>query len=248
MTDQWQFFPCAMGDNDAFVFVDVGVRDTIDQAPPLLARIRLTYKAPAPNGLPTDAEFDVVSALEDSIQDFADANGCWYVGRVTVAGHRYFHIYTALDESSWADFVAELGEKSGYELRLGFRDDPGHQSYLDELYPSGDDWQVISDLQVIDNLRKHGDDGSQERTVDHWAYFDSEAAARPFVEWATGNGFRFEAEHSRVTEDGQYCVRLTHVGRITLGDISKHTIRLSRMAAESGGDYDGWETLVINGG
>jgi hypothetical protein len=245
MSDQWQFFPCTMGDDQAFIFVDEGVHKIIEEAPKLLIRVRLTYKDPNPNGLPKNSEFDAVSIIEDKIEEFSNTNGDWYVGRVTVSGYRYFYIYTKSLEALWLDFISKLSSGSGYHLKASFRDDPDHKSYWDELYPTDDDWQVIMDLRVIENLEKEGDDGSIERKIDHWAYFENETSAKPFINWAIQNSFFNEPEHSHVTDEGKYCVRFFHHGIIKIGDISSHTIALRRKASEFGGEYDGWETKII---
>ncbi|WP_319521649.1 DUF695 domain-containing protein [uncultured Desulfosarcina sp.] len=245
MTDQWQFFPCSMGDDQAFIFVDEGAHKTISDAPELLARIRLTYKDPHPNGLPKDSEFEIVSNLEDKIQSYSTKNGDWYVGRVTVSGYRFFYIYSSLSEKLWDEFISKLCSESDYEIMVSFRDDPDHKGYWDELYPTADDWQVIGDLRVIENLEKDGDDGSMPRKIDHWTYFLSKNSAQPFIDWAIQNSYVHEQEHSHVTDDDKYCVRLSHNGTVKLGDISSHTIALRRKATELDGEYDGWETEII---
>jgi len=62
----WKFFPCQIGDDIAFVYVDVAADQDIKRAPPTLVKVRLTYKAPRPNGLPTSEEFEPVRAIEQS--------------------------------------------------------------------------------------------------------------------------------------------------------------------------------------
>jgi hypothetical protein len=213
--------------------------------PKLLAKLRLTYKSPNPNGLPTNAEFEPAKQIEDRIAVYAKEKGDWYVGRVTVGGHRFFYVYTAKDELAWRDFASKIGGDSGYEIRLSFREDAGHSGYHDDLCPTEDDWQVIKDLRVIENLEKEGDDGSQSRKVDHWVYFDDKASSVDFVIWAESDRFTEESELSRSTDDGKYCVRLFHHGTMKIGDISSHTIALRRKATEHGGDYDGWEAPIL---
>jgi hypothetical protein len=245
MTDQWHFFPCAMGDKQAFIFLNTSIADKINSAPTSLARLTLSYKSPSENGLPTGEEFDSVSAIEDRIEAFAEKSNDWYVGRVTVEGRRYFYVYTSKDEPSWMEFTNGLGTKSGYDIRLSYRDDPDHRGYHDDLYPTDDDWRVIKDLQVIESLERYGDDGSEPRRVDHWIYFEDKLSSVDFVIWAESARFTIDSEHSYSTDDGEYCVRLFHHGTVKIGDISSHTIALRRKAAEHGGVYDGWETQVI---
>ena len=246
MNDEWQFFPCSMGDDQAFVFLNVSIAEGISKAPATLAKLTLTYKSPKPDGLPAREEFQPVKEIEDRIGEFSEKTGDWYVGRITVAGTRRFYIYTARREQDWADFLKLLGDESGYEIALSYRDDPQHQGYKDDLYPTADDWQVIKDLGVIDCLKRDGDDGSAARKVDHWVYFSNRGASVDFVIWAENDRFTLEPEYSGERDDGSYCVRLFHHGTLKIGDISSHTIALRRKASEHGGEYDGWEAPVLS--
>jgi hypothetical protein len=205
----------------------------------------LTYKAPHPNGLPTRDEFEPVSAIEDRIGNFAKQAEDWYVGRVTVAGQRLFYVYTNQSEKDWSDFLATLADDTGYEICLEYKDDPKHSGYHNDIYPTADDWQVINDLHVIENLESHGDDGSESRKVDHWVYFKDKASSIDFVVWAESDRFTEDPQYSHETDDGKYCVRLFHHGTLRIDDISNHTVALRRKAAEFGGDYDGWETPIL---
>lgn len=243
--EHWEVFPRAMKDYQAFVSVDVGIAERIAEAPIALARLRLAYKSPSPNGLPTKEEFDPVNSVEDKITDFSKTTGDQYVGRITVAGTRVFYVYTDRDEASWRSFTSTLAAETGYDIQLSYRQDPEHRGYFDDLYPTPIDRQVISDLRVIEALESHGDDGSAPRKIEHWAYFDSEESAAEFIAWARGEGVKYDRENSHQTEDGQYSVRLFHYGTVQLQDINHYTVALSQKAAEYGGEYDGWETMVL---
>ena len=247
MSDDWRFFPCTIGESSAFVFVDVGLAKTIGSAPTNLVKLRLKYRNPAPNGLPTNEEFDAVSAIEDALERFNTETSSTYAGRVTVAGQRHFFNYLWHAAPRWQPFVAALAAQTGYDLELSIREDPQHEAYWHDLYPTDDDWRVIHDLEVLDQLRKRGDDGHAERQIDHWVYFDDEQSSAPFVAWAESERFTHDARYSRQTEDGTYCVRLHHFGTATIEAVSRRTIALRRKAAEFGGKYDGWETPVMKG-
>jgi hypothetical protein len=245
MSDEWQYFPCTIGESRASIFLDVGIAKSIDAAPPHLANIRLEYREPREDGLPTSAEFDAVSDIETQLESFTSQASDWYVGRTTYGGARTFYVYTTRQESAWLAWVAHMETTTGYSFRLAYEEDRDHRAYRDELYPTEDDWRVIRDLGVIEHLREHGDDGSESRRVDHWLYFASEADTVPFVAWAVEQGFVHDPEFSGVGEDGRYCLRLHHEGPVTIHAISHHTIKLSRQARACGADYDGWETPVI---
>lgn len=243
--DQWHFFPCTMGEDQAFIYLNTGIAEEMGSAPANLVEIRLAYQAPNENGLPTHEEFQPVNEIEDRIEAFSEEERDWYVGRVTVGGHRIFFVYTSREESVWEGFIKKLGSQSGYKLLVSYSDDPEHKGYFNDLYPSADDWQIIKDLEVIEQLGEHGDDGSAKRKVDHWLFFKDKESAKGFVAWAESDRFTEETEYSHETDDGRYCVRLYHHGTLKIGDIGNHTVALRRKAEEFGGEYDGWETPVV---
>ena len=90
----WKFFPCQIGRDIAFIYVDVAAEKDIDRAPATLVKVRLSYKAPRPNGLPTSEEFEPVRAIEQSLERFARRGKDRYVGRITRGGYRIFFFYT----------------------------------------------------------------------------------------------------------------------------------------------------------
>ncbi|MDJ0705386.1 MAG: DUF695 domain-containing protein [Leptolyngbyaceae cyanobacterium MO_188.B28] len=202
MSDDWNLFPCSIGEHSAFILLDIGAYEVIEQAPSSLAKIWLTYKSPREDGLPTNEEFDQVKEIEDRIDGFSQSNDDWYVGRVTVDGQRVFYVYTSREESEWKHFLSEVSNETHYDLDLSFLEDPSHEIYEKELYPNEDDWQVIKDLQVIDALNSYGDDGSEARKVDHWVYFDDKVSASEFIKWAESDRFTEDRRFSTRTEDG----------------------------------------------
>lgn len=245
MSDQWEFYPCQIGDLMASVRVDVGISETIDtDAPPILVRLWLIYKNTYQNGLPTRDDMQRTEVVEDQARMLAERRGAWFVGTLAFDGRQILFIYDASKEK-WGEFAGNLAKTTGYELEVTFDDDPEHSKYWDNLYPDDDGWQIIGDLNTIRTFRENGDDGSEPRQIDHWTYFANAAAAQPFINWAQSDGFTYEPEHSRKTEDGRFCVKLTHHSSLDLVDISNHTIPLNRKASEFGGDYDGWGAMLV---
>ena len=248
MSNDWEFFPCTIEDHRASIFVDIGISDTISQAPGNLVILELAYKTPAENGLPTGAEFDAVSQLEDRISAHAEANADWYVGRSTYNGCRNFYLYTTQSRQSWRAFASLLKKESGYLIKAIYQEDPDHEAYTEELYPSDEDWRVIKDLRVIEVLADNGDDGSIPRQIMHWAYFADQSSGRLFASWAVEEGFTEPEGLSHPTDKGEYCVCLVHHGRATIGDLSPYTLALLQGAVEYHGRYDGWETKCCTSG
>src|SRR5687768_15920252 len=96
MSDQWIFFPCQIGEHTASIFFDHGIRDSIESAVPRqLLKVRVNFKQPRPDGMPSNDEFQQLVALENDLQTAVQQFESSYVGRVTTDGHRQFYIYTS---------------------------------------------------------------------------------------------------------------------------------------------------------
>jgi hypothetical protein len=242
----WKFFPCQIGNDIAFIYVDVAAEKDIERAPTNLVKVRLTYKAPRPNGLPTSEEFEAARAIERSLERFARRGKDRYVGRITRGGYRLFFFYTRRKaKNAWGELLHQLAQKSGYELALTTKTDRRHAAYRKELYPTPDDWQVITDISVVELLRSKGDMEGVRRRIDHWAHFPNAKSAAKFVAWALAGPLKHDAKLSGVEEDGEHRVRLYHVGTTRQKELSHHSIQLNRKATELGGSYDGWETKLV---
>lgn len=242
MSDEWIFYPCQMGELAASIFFDHGIGETIDVLPlPSLLKVRVGLKSEPPTES-TEAAYQRFCGLEDALRSVVQRHGGLYVGRVTIGGYRYLHLYTAEAEAAWSPRLRELGDEHGYEMRFMLRPDPNRTGYWDDLYPDEDGWQLIQDMRVVEALMREGDDGTASRPIEHWAYFPTPEIAKGYSEWLIAEGYRVDGMEGR--DDGSHGVRFAHEGTVQLSDITRHTITLCRMAAEMQGEYDGWETVV----
>ena len=94
MEDIWHTFPAQMGDDQAWITYNHGFAEVAeaDKRGNCL-RVRVTIKNPTEYGMPTNEEFPALSSLDESIDDAITAAGGVYVGRITVAGCRFFYYY-----------------------------------------------------------------------------------------------------------------------------------------------------------
>jgi regulator of RNase E activity RraB len=246
MSDRWEYYPCAMGGAQASILVDVGISEEIGELPPHLLRLRIPFRDPVENGMPSQDEYQELVDFEDQLMSWLGTHQSTLLGRVSVQGHRHFLIATPEpDETTWGQRLVAMQNELAYEIAFLTEPDGVEQAYWEELFPSADDWQVIKDLRVLETLRRHGDDETAVRTVEHWAYFPIESAAEDFSSWAKEEGYHVDP--AELQEDGQYCVHLSHDGTVELPDITSHTIRLHRQVDACGGEYDGWATAVVSG-
>jgi hypothetical protein len=247
MSDDWRMYPCQMGPDRAWVMFDFGISKTINAvAPAQLLRIRIAFKQPREDGMPTREEFQQLCAIDEDVTALAQGNGALYVGRITVAGHRHFYVYTPEDETAWEPRLADLRERHRYEVASYVETDEQRNGYWDDLYPDEASWQVMKDMKVLEVLRKEGDDATISRQIQHWAYFPERTDADRFAAWAGEQGYRVNPVSE--AKNGQFAVSYFHEGTMELTDITSHSIRSNRAAKEFRGSYDGWETPVCKGG
>lgn len=244
MLDAWNTFPTQIGDNRAFItynhsYAEIAEKDKRD----FLLKVCVKIKNPNPVGMPTSEEFPALSAVDEELDDSLTKKGAIYVGRITVDGNRYFHFYIDFPEQTASETIDNVSKQTSYKLQYSYKKDSAKDGYWKDLYPTSDDWQLIQDMKVLDALKKNRDTPSKPREVFHWAYFLDMKAANNFGEWAKSNHYKLISIET--TDDKKKIgVRFSHVGTMTLEDITHHTIGLNRKAKEIEGDYDGWETSV----
>jgi hypothetical protein len=264
MTDNWDFYFLTVDERPASIYVDL---DAKDQAPvtslPNLAYLRLYMRAPRQDGLSSQEEFDILSAIEDSLTATLTPEGSTdtaYVGRCTTNDRRDFYFYVAREEDWEARVAAALSPYPDYQFETGTRPEPGWDAYFDFLIPGPEDQERIQNRRVCMHLEEHGDALTEAREIDHWAYFPTEAARDAYLGAAAALGYVASLEESG--DDGEdqgddtestegsdpaerYCARLRRVDVPGFGNIDEVILPLYRLAREHGGRYDGWETFIV---
>ena len=100
--------------------------------------------------------------------------------------------------------------------------------------------QICKDAQVAFEMTNLGGVPARSREVRHWAYFATGKPAAKFANFVANAGYT-AVLLERSSAGKQRRVRFTHVGDLQLGNICGHTVRLSRLACDVKGSYDGFE-------
>jgi regulator of RNase E activity RraB len=117
-------------------------------------------------------------------------------------------------------------------LRRLFRRDPQPSSTPGE-----------GDRLILDQLRNHGADLTQPREVLHYSYFADRAAADAAAGAMRDAGYRVTVEES-ASGDGTWLALATAELIVDESTVDSTRARFEGIAAEHGGDYDGWEAAV----
>lgn len=246
MTDDWDFYFLRVDDKPASIYVDLGARKSApDPRLPCMAYVRLHMKAPRSDGLSSQEEFETLVAIEDLLKGGLVGADTDYVGRCTTNSCRDFFFYVA-EPATWTERVRRcMNEFPSYEYEAGTRQEPEWSSYLSYLYPSEADRQTIENRRVCEALERNGDQLSEPREIDHWAYFSDEASLRAYVEGASQLGFAVRAISAPHDPSGRHCAQLWRMDVPSFQAIDGVTLALFKLASTHGGEYDGWESVVV---
>ncbi|MEO1028485.1 MAG: DUF695 domain-containing protein [Pseudomonadota bacterium] len=251
MSDNWTHYFSITDGPTVSVFFDDGIAEIVDQLPQNHSlKIRVLLRDPDENGLSNNEEAEILNGLEDRIEALIQEVGGVYLGRVTYDGKRIFSTLVGDDTQQLQEQIKSAGQASGYDARFSHQPDPGKDAYWQGLYPSSDERRVLNDMTVISNLIEHGDTLSASRRVDHWVFFSDFDHAKGFTDWAMSEGCNREnltTDNEAPDKARKWQLQLSHECTMELPDITGHTRILSNKAAEFSGEYDGWETLIVQG-
>lgn len=101
--------------------------------------------------------------------------------------------------------------------------------------------------EVCQNLESHGDELTAPRQIDHWIYFQTSSNRTTFIEEAQKLGFDVGGYLEDQSDSMPYGVRVTRIDVPSYDAIDDVTLPLFDLAQSLDGNYDGWETSVVNG-
>ncbi len=238
MSDDWDLYLLRVDDQPALIFVNLSLSKVAPvEGMPLMSYVSVKMRAPRPDGLSSDKEFDALIALGDGLEARVRADAAaTYAGRCTTAGDRDFYFYVAdpvafshAAERAMADFAE-------YHYATGHRDDPDWAAYRDFLYPGARDLQRIQNRRVVEVLLDKGDDISLPRSIDHRVYLPTRAAVAAWRAQLLAQGFSLLAEPSDEEED----IALDFARIDRPAEIDAVVLPLVDAIAAFGGNYDGW--------
>jgi hypothetical protein len=247
MSDNWDFYLCRVDDEPASIFVDLGIARSAPTADyPYLAYISLHMQKPRTDGLSSQEEYESLSNIENRLSSLLDDNIAIYVGRNTSGGCRDYYFF-AREVNAWKDLVSSaMMEFPDYKYDLGSHHDPDWKTYFAFLYPSDEDMERVHNRRVCESLESKGDLLNLPREIDHWIYFSDEESLTTFIATANKQGFKIRGFLTSKEPGKTHGVQLFRKDLPSFENIDDVTLPLYRAAKEAGGQYDGWESIVIN--
>ncbi len=248
MAEDWDFYIAPVDEQAASIFVNLGMAEAAPDSTRLrLLRVAIPMLAPRADGLSDDSETEALYAVEDALfTAVARGLNARYVGRITSQGRREFFYYGKSAEGFDAALQLVRPKFPNYEITWQDQEDRDWALYFDLLFPSELDMQSIQNRRLVDKLAESGDDLSQPRDIDHFAYFPSQHAREQFLKEVGGEGFSVKLTEAKEPDaEFRFGVQLTRRDRVDLESIDGLAIDLFVRASACGGEYDGWGAPTV---
>jgi hypothetical protein len=213
---------------------------------PWLLRLWATWDAVQESGLPEEASYEQLLAVEDVIAAEAEKTGVALLAVLTTQGRSAWYL-AARDEPGAGRAAKTLIEKVQKATRVTLtwdvREDERHEMFVEEVLPTDEEVRWNADRWVIMQLEEAGDDMETPREISHVAYFKTAERAEAFAAWAQEEGFTLGSVEP---EDDVVRVNFSHISPPDMDEIFERTMA-STMAAEEIGEgwYDGWECELV---
>lgn len=240
MSDDWDFYFLLVDDRPASIFVDLGIAKEAPVADHShMAYVSVTMRHPREDGLSSNAEFDDLVAIEETLTEQTEQDGAaLFVGRSTSDGKRDFYYYVKDPDRFDKTARAVMSIYANYTFETSAREDKDWAVYFDFLHPSADDMQRIQNRRVCHQLEAHGDNLNSLRSIDHFVFLPSQIAQSDFVAYVQSIGFTVQQSAGEAASDGRFSIAFARDDQPA--QIDEVVILLAAKVSELGGTYDGW--------
>ena len=247
MSENWKNYFSKLNGVPASIAVDLALGDDAPiLSKPWLLWVRLRFKLPRPDGLSSSEEAPILFAIEDAlVEQLKTRSNAIECGRTTAGAERVFYFYS----DSTPDFEPAVNDAMkkhpAYKFECGKQSDPSWEKYLNVLYPSEEEFQLVANGDVLGQLMKGGDTLKAEREVTHWIFFESSDGRLSFRKGSEKLGYHTDEEYA-IEGEQPYAIRVRRTHAVTPNVIDEVVLELFRLAKRLGGSYDGWETQQVN--
>lgn len=166
----WEAYTYQTNDGLVVASFDTEARSFDQSNYPHCVRIIIPIRNPDQNGAPDNDEAQVLWALEDELVADLDKNQveCLLVGRLTHKGDRELVFQVAKLESFRPDVGLWMSHHPEYEFDASEHE--GWSFFFESVWPSTQEWQLITDRRVIESLLRHGSDALKPHRLEYVFY------------------------------------------------------------------------------
>jgi uncharacterized protein (TIGR01619 family) len=244
----WESYVMEVNRKPVSVVVDLGLRPAVPMKDhPYVVILRTKILSPEANGQPGASERERLDAMEDQLVTQLNRYcGAIYAGRFTQRGLREFYFY-ALDTVGYLMGVqTAMAGFTEYQFLCQAKEDRAWENYLQVLYPSEKDLEMIMQRRQVDLLVRKGDALLRSRRIDHYFYFPTKSRREDFLRSISGDKFQIgDMNDETGNTELPYALHLFRDDIPSYRNIRQLFMPLWENARKYGGRYDGWETFVV---
>jgi uncharacterized protein (TIGR01619 family) len=206
-------------------------------------------KSPNENGFHIGSEADELNEIEEAFSDSVESKQYIYVGRITTDGIRDIIFYSTQEEEEVLVLHAKYYYHTlGYEVEVyKIEEQTNWEFYFEFLYPNAYQFQHMGNHSLLEALEDSGDKLEVPRKVEHIILFQNEKMMKRFIKVVKKEGFTIEEDSFEKDEEGNYVTCISREDSVDYEAIDNLTDLLLEIAEKFEGEYDGWETMVIEG-
>lgn len=247
LPEDWVVFMQGIDDKPALTNMNKAlISDEVPSDYDIRIQFSVYYKNPTEDGLCYPEEYDTINQIDTEVYEVFRNNNTIYVGRMSWNGRMNFFAYAKdnnnLEKIEQLLFKVLEEKFAGYKGQIWFDKDENWDCYFHTLYPNVYIQQKLSNDRVVEALEEAGDLIDRERIIDHFTFFKEETNANNFAKEIIQKGYEI-SNIDYIDEEEMYVVSFSKLA--IPQEIDVETFELMDTAEQFGGDYDGWESLLV---
>ncbi len=245
--EKWDFYFTNVDNKLSSIYLDLGLKHIAPiESQSNIVWISIKMNNPRENGMSSQEESSKLFEIEDKLVDALKKKfNCTYVGRLTSDSKRDLYFYignSSLYEKTISEAMLVFPD---YKYDYGIKENSDWGGYLDFLYPLPQQYQIMQNRLVVEQLEKGGDKLVKEREVDHWIFFKTDSDKGKFLDQIKNDGFGIVlSNYDKSFGEFPYRLHIKRVDKVDLNSVDEYVLYLWNIANECNGDYDGWETSI----
>jgi hypothetical protein len=238
MSDHWDVYLSKL---KTLVRVDLGI---IQNVPIDGAKTLIQVNMQSRSIFSKKLDSELLGTVEDEIDSqLTDLD--FVVGAITYADSKSFYYYTMQEKLLFNRLNKILSKYRKLKCEISVAEDPKWDFYLDTLYPDAYEKQWKMDREVVEQLKANNDNLQIPREINHWIYFLEKKSIEDFKRNLNSNFYRIVEEETLQESGFPFRLIISHTSTVEFETINHITTELLKKTIEAGGNYDGWESPVI---